>query len=488
MSASRRVSVAVFLLLVLAAWLRFQGLEKRPLHADEATGAKILAQRMESGTYRFDPSHFHGPMLSTLALPVCRSAGISSWQTMKVLPLRITVAACGLLAVAGTLLLVRERNASWAAAAFVATSPLLVYYSRMFIHEPVFVLFSIPALAGLLALLEQSNHPWRAAISLGVGTGAMAATRETVVISLFCWTIAALPWVLKHHGLKPFLQKYWLQLAGAIGAGLLVVVVCYTPFGTASFFRTFADYQTGAGHDKPLGFYLYMLAAPKQAIGHWWCEGGILILALCTFLKNGRMRGRFLASAGLLHLLVISLIAYKTPWLACLGWFQLCIAAGYGTAQLLQISGTRRKWIPIAAIASLLLFQFQQTRAALRFEWDSRNPYAYVPTVKMIEQLPRFLQNLQEAADNNPPVIVIGSQYWPLPWYLRSVGEVGYLPELPVDAPQRPILLLMPTLSESDVKKLEATHTLIPHGLRANAPMLIAVRNDLWNTYLQQTP
>ena len=66
------------------------------------------------------------------------------------------------------------------AAAFLATSPLLVYYSRMFIHESLLVLF------GMLALVSLTCKPrWGIA---GILIGLMFATKESFAISIIAWS------------------------------------------------------------------------------------------------------------------------------------------------------------------------------------------------------------------------------------------------------------------------------------------------------------
>ena len=113
----------------VGAFLRFDDLSKRPFHADEATGAKITASRMESGNYHFDPLHYHGPLLSSLAMPIARLRGEDNWRELTKTTPRI------LTAIAGTLLLLvpllwRKRIGdapALLAAAILATSPLLVY-------------------------------------------------------------------------------------------------------------------------------------------------------------------------------------------------------------------------------------------------------------------------------------------------------------------------------------------------------------------------
>ena len=89
-----------------------------------------------------------------------------------------------LTAIAGTLLVLvpllwRRRfgdGPMLLAAALLATSPLLVYYSRMFIHESLLVLF------GMLALVSLTRAP-RYGIP-GLFVGLMFATKESFAISM----------------------------------------------------------------------------------------------------------------------------------------------------------------------------------------------------------------------------------------------------------------------------------------------------------------
>ena len=94
--------------IVTAGFLRFDELGKRPMHADEARGASIAARRMNEGGVRFDPTHYHGPLLGDLALPVCRLRGETGWREMTKTTLRIVPALAGVLLV-GLPLLWRRR-------------------------------------------------------------------------------------------------------------------------------------------------------------------------------------------------------------------------------------------------------------------------------------------------------------------------------------------------------------------------------------------
>ncbi len=487
----------------VAGWLRFSDLERMPVHADEAaTGGQTLAHRLEDSGYAFDPAHFHGPMLTGLAMPWCRIRGETDWESLTIGTMRSMTGTCGMFTIGAVLLLGTGWRQAAAAMGLIATSPLLVYYSRVFIHEPVFVMFAMVAMAGLLWLLR-GRRPWLAAAALGAGIGLMAATRETVVISLFAWGLAGMGYLWRgREGRRPgvFLAetggRLWMPMLLAAALCLGVIFWFYSaggrnPAGFFGFFATYFEYEVGEGHEKPLDYYLQLLVWPKIVLGRWWMEGGVLLFALCAWWDRkgdeSARAGRFFFEAGLLHLLVFSLIGYKTPWLVCLGWLQLCIAGGYGMAALMRRLPERLVWAPVAVMAGVVAWQgAQAARAIGRFAADGRNPYAYVPTSVDVVGLAGWLNELRAALPETreAPLAVVGEQYWPLPWYLRGAGEVGYWEEVPEEGKGWPVLLLMPAVLESASAELRSTHTMIPRGLRDEAPMVVAVRNDVWERYL----
>jgi predicted membrane-bound mannosyltransferase len=75
---------------------------------------------------------------------------------------------------------------------------------------------------------------------------------------------------------------------------------------------------------------------------------------------------------------------------------------------------------------------------------------------------------------------VIGTQIWPLPWYLRDVGEFGYWEEPPGTLAEAPIVIVMPDQVPALQKILTHTHTLLPRTLRADFPIWVGIRHDIW--------
>jgi uncharacterized protein (TIGR03663 family) len=483
----------------LGAYLRFESLSKRPFHADEATGARITAARMEAGDYRFDPKHYHGPLLSGLAMPLLKLRGEATWQEMSKLTLRFQPA------LAGTLLLVvpwfwRRRfgdGPMLLAAAWCATSPLLVYYSRMFIHESLLVLF------GMLALLSLAGKP-RYALP-GIFIGLMFATKESFAISILAWAGAACLVLLENrnsltraHGVSAWLI-YRKPILHSVLMATLISVYCYSdgfrqPMGVVDAVKTFFVYETVVGHDKPFSYYFDLLVWPSHSAGLWWYGTPLVILALIAVGLSFRREAcapsllRFIAYAALGHFLIYSLIGYKTPWLACLPWAHVCLLGG------MAVVGFSRHRLPWKIALGMLIItglasQIFQTRMATgRLSSDPRNPFAYVPTRGDVEVLEKWLRELHEQHPQGglEPIAVIGSDYWPLPWYLRDFRKIGYWREAPGELENFPLACVMPEAADAVALQLAKSHVALPRGLRAGVPLHVFVRNDIWERWMNQ--
>jgi uncharacterized protein (TIGR03663 family) len=485
----------------LGAWLRFDQLSRRPFHADEATGAKITSLRMESGDYRFDPVHYHGPLLSGLAIPILKLRGESGWREMTKQSTRLLPATAGALLLLVPLLWRRRLGDGpvLLAAALLATSPLLVYYSRMFIHEMLLALF------GLLALTSLARAP--RGILPGLWVGLMFATKETFAISILSWTGAGmlLAWEnrksLTQATLMAAWQEYRVPAATSILTALAVSAFFYTdgfrqPSGAIDAIKTFFVYETVAGHDKPAGYYGKLLALPFTSAGFWWFGSTVTLLAACayafTFGKSHPFRAqiRFLAYSAVGHFLIYSLFSYKTPWLACLPWAHVCLLAGCAVAGL----GLQRPAVRVALVTltlATLASQFiQARRASGRLEADDRNPFAYVPTRRDVEALETWLDTLRQLHPPAAlePVAVIGSDYWPLPWYLRKFDAVGYWASPPETLTTMPLVFSMPEKNDPVSVLLADTHVAIPRGLRTGGPLHLYLRNDVWERWMNSQP
>lgn len=489
--------------LAMAAWLRFDGLDMRPIHADEATGARIAAHRMEATGGRFDPKHYHGPVLADLAALVCRMRGEPGWREMSKESLRLVPATAGFLLVLLPLLWRRRCGEATAllAALLFATSPLLIYYSRMFIHEPLLVLFGMAALT-CVAIAPKHGLP-------GLMLGLMFAAKESVAISVLAWMAAALAVVWENRsriactGIRGLLAIWWRPCLWSGLAALLVSLAFYTHGfthlrGAVDAVRTFFVYETVAGHDKPASYYLQLLFLPHQSAGIWWCGTPVVLLAAVAYARSFsagfdpccRVVVRFLTYAAAGHFLIYSAFSYKTPWLACLPWAHVCALAAFACCGLpLRHRGLQAGVGALALLAAST--QWHQARLASgRLDSHPGNPLAYVPTQGDVEKLVVWLEELQKVAIGQEigQVAVVGSDYWPLPWYLRGFEQVGYWSELPPGIGAYPVVMAMPDSAEPVKAATVETHVMLPRGLRADVPLLLFVRKDVWQAWMNKAP
>lgn len=136
---------------LIAAFLRFYQLAMRPLHHDEGVNGHFLTKLFREGVYKYDPSNYHGPDLYYLSLAFSKIFGLNTWSV------RSSVALFGVLTVVLAFFLRRHlgRVGSLAAAFFLAVSPGMVYISRYFIHEILFVFFSLSLVVAVLFFMEK---------------------------------------------------------------------------------------------------------------------------------------------------------------------------------------------------------------------------------------------------------------------------------------------------------------------------------------------
>ena len=140
-----------FIIVVGALLLRLVGLDQRPMHHDEANQAVKFGLLLEKGEYRYDQSDHHGPSLYYLTLPLAWASSKTTLASLDEVTLRLLPALFG----AGFLLLLllfvkgMGRTAVLFAGLFAALSPAMVYYSRFYIQEMLFVFFVLGFLGSL---------------------------------------------------------------------------------------------------------------------------------------------------------------------------------------------------------------------------------------------------------------------------------------------------------------------------------------------------
>ena len=138
---------------LIALIFRFYWLELKPLHHDEGVNGFFLTTLFREGVYKYDPSNYHGPTLYYVALAFTKIFGLNT------LSIRSSTAIFGVLTIILAFFLKDYigKIGSLAAALFLALSPGMVFISRYFIHELLFVFFSFAIVISVLYFIEKRN-------------------------------------------------------------------------------------------------------------------------------------------------------------------------------------------------------------------------------------------------------------------------------------------------------------------------------------------
>src|SRR6202030_414580 len=123
----------------IAAFLRFLLLAIKPPHFDEGINGWFVDQMVKTGFYKYDPTNYHGPLHFYILL-ICQTLlGRNVWA------IRLPVVLASIFSIHLTMKFEPfvGRNVSRLAALAMAVSPGFVFYGRYSIHEVWLLLFSM---------------------------------------------------------------------------------------------------------------------------------------------------------------------------------------------------------------------------------------------------------------------------------------------------------------------------------------------------------
>jgi len=522
-----RAVLSLLFVVAVALVLRIGDLAFRPLHNDEAINAVKLERLWTTGEYRYDPHEYHGPALYYLALPVAQAA--AWWRGlpgdgpdeagMRWLAVLVGVA---LILVPAFWVEGLGWRAWWISGLWLAVSPAFVYYSRYFIHELLLVFFAAMAIGAGCRYASRASALWAAVF--GASVGMMYATKETFVFSLLAMTLAAAGVLMweggsgdpNHpHGAPRWRRIHdWLRWIPpwhaviAIGSALAVWVVFFTSFfthpgGALDSIQTYGIWLERAGgaspHIHPWWFYWERLAWFKERGGPLWTEAAVLAFAgvgagfavRATRMGNAERRiARFLVLYTVLLAAIYTVLPYKTPW-CLLGFYHGAILlAGLAVHGIL----VRQRSAPMSVATGLVVaaavghLGWQAWRATRDYAADYRNPYVYGHTSADIVNL---LEQVHEVAAADPAgtqvrlnVMAPDSNYWPLPWYLRDFGQVGWWDNVP-EEPYAPIMVVASRLkADFEEKSKQAWLMVGMFELRPRYFVELYVEAGLWERFL----
>jgi uncharacterized protein (TIGR03663 family) len=487
-------SVAI---LAVAALLRLIYLTQKPLHHDEGVNGLFLVNLFRTGYYHYDPSNYHGPSLYYLALVPTAINNLLHWgHGLSTFAIRFVTAAFGV-GVVWLMLCLRRyigSSAALAAAAFATASPGFVFFSRYFIHEILFVFFSLGIIVAWL-WYHETERP-RYLMLASASAALLFATKETWIITTGVWLIA-IPCTIIFLRLRkrgdvvpawlpesPVIKNgegarklNWQAAALFVAIGVLLYSSFFTnPRGILDSVLTFT-YWTKTGQSG-----IYNREWSTYVSWLWEEESPILVLgAIGTVAALIRARNFFMVFCAFWSMGIFaaySLVPYKTPWLALSIILPLTIMAGYLIGEAYK-PGTRALTVVIASAA--ILFSLYQA-IDLSFVSYDNDSYAYIygHTKRDFQSLANEIDAIAAAnpAKKEIGITVVSPEHWPLPWYLRDYTHVGYWGHI-VDTSEPIVIALQSQVPEVERRLGSQYRIFSTHDLRPGNTLVMFVRKDV---------
>lgn len=497
-------------ILASSAVLRLILLDLKPLHHDEGVNGLFLTTLFRDGYYHYDPSNYHGPTLYYFAwITTTINSFFYGKDGLSTFAIRLLTALFGI-GIIWLILCLRRQLGNFgalAAAALAAVSPGMVFFSRYFIHEILFVFFSLAVVVTILRF-RRTGQP-RYLMLASVSAALLCATKETWIITIAVWLIA-LPCTTAYLRLRKIPEaphasnsprasqnalsspaeatrdrdqsRFQLYAAAALlfaAVWVLLYSSFFTNFPTGVYdsVRTFGYWlKTGESSPHTSGWTTYFVWLFNE-------EAPVLILGamgVITALAQATNRfAIFVAFWSLGTLAAYSLVSYKTPWNALNIILPLTIVAGYGLEQLYRSVRPLSLLVVTIAVGVSL---YQATSLTFFHYDDDAKKYVYVYAHTRRDFL-SLINEIGSVAAGNPAgkdigIVVMSPEHWPLPWYLRDYTHVGYWGK--VIETSEPILVVR----EDQVPEVEQTlgnqYRLISnHDLRPGVRLYLYLRRDL---------
>ena len=370
-------------ILTMGAFLRLYNLSLVPLHHDEGVNGNFLVTLVREAKYAYNPENYHGPTLyffSAIIPWMARFFGGKAFGDnygLTTFNIRLITAAFGI----GTIwlaLLLRKRLGTMgalAAAGLIAISPGGVYLSRYFIHESLFVFFTLGIVVAALKYYDtaRANYLILASISAAL----MVATKETWVMNGPVLLIALITTSMycrlrdRMAGKQVLssLGERFKQTVDRFGGPVPLATVALTVFAVfilvnVLFYSSFfTNYPKGVRDSlQALALWRHRThehAHPFLQYFEWLrqIESPLLLLgavgaAIAVWRGNNRF-ALFAAQWAFGLLVAYSLVEYKTPWIALNFIIPLAIVSGYALEQLYR--KREEPWLPLAMIAGAIV-------------------------------------------------------------------------------------------------------------------------------------
>jgi len=456
--SNRTWYISGFTILFVGAFLRLFNLTLVPLHHDEGVNGNFLVTLVREGKYFYDPQNYHGPTLyyfsAVIPWLVRFFGGKAAGDTygLTTFNIRLVTVAFGVATIWLALTLRRRIGAIGAlcAAGLIAISPGAIYLSRYFIHESLFVFFTLAIVVASLKYYDTGRSVYLMLVSIAAAL--MVATKETWIMNGPVLLIALISTAIyfrfraRLDNGQASISDSWRETIDRLGGLIPVLTAALTAFAifivvAVLFYSSFfTNYPKGVSdafktlnlwrqrtheHEHPWWQYIYWL---------FWEEGVLMVLAafgaLIALWRADNRLSLFLSLCSFGLLAAYSLVGYKTPWI-CLNFIvPLALTSGYTLDVVYRKLKEFQQPLIFLAIPLLIVgicgYQLYQLNF-VHYD-DDQLPYVYAHTKRqmltMVEEIESIAKKNGTGAETG--IAIVSPDYWPLPWYFRNYKKVGY--------------------------------------------------------------
>src|SRR5262245_11169333 len=287
----------------VGAFLRLFYLTLVPLHHDEGVNGNFLVSLVREGNYVYNPENYHGPTLYYFAAVIPwvvrffggKAAGDAYGLTTFNIRLVTVIFGVATIWLALTLRKRLGDIGALCAAGLIAVSPGAIYLSRYFIHESLFVFFTLAIVVASLKYYDTGRSIYLILVS--ISTALMVATKETWIMNGPVLLIALITTLiyfrlrasLDGSGEQVPIAERWRETVESVGGPIPLLTVALTAFAVfivvaVLFYSSFfTNYPKGVSdglktlnlwrqrtheHEHPWYQYIYWL---------FWEEGALVI-------------------------------------------------------------------------------------------------------------------------------------------------------------------------------------------------------------------
>jgi uncharacterized protein (TIGR03663 family) len=456
--------IGAVMIFLIGAVLRLYDLNLVPLHHDEGVNGNFLVRLVREGAYHYDPENYHGPTLYYFSaiipwtIKLLFGSGAREKYGLTTFTIRLIPVLFGLGTIVLVFLLRRRlgRVATLSAGLLLAVSPGAVYLSRYFIHETLFVFFTLGIVVALVWCYDERNPGYL--IPAAASAALLFATKETAMISAgvliiaFGLTIAYMRFTgngfvpagkrnRPRAGWSALVDEFggkttiWSNLGGAVIVFLALYLLFYSSFftnnkGITDSLQTFAVWtKTGTqAHVHPPAMYVIWLLKMESPLLLLGAMGAAIVV-----LKPKNATALFCALWSFGLIAAYSLIPYKTPWLMLNFVAPLALVSGYTVQAIYEMDHHQLRLAALVLFVAVALASYQSLD--LNFvHYDNDDPkyvYVYAHTTRGALELVNQIERIaRENSGGLTGITIVSPDYWPLPWYLRNYSRVGYFGRL----------------------------------------------------------